>query len=69
MSRIRKPTHTYICEDDMTLDDEETIRRIVRQEIERALGKTRPHVPEIVFTDTDLMRMLAERGLTLDDIK
>ena len=53
----------------MTLDDEETIRRIVRQEIERALGKTRPHVPEIVFTDTDLMRMLAERGLTLDDIK
>ena len=52
----------------MTLDDEETIRRIVRQEIERALGNTKSK-PEIVLTDTELMRMLAERGLTLDDIK
>ena len=53
----------------MTLSDELCIRRIVREELDRALHPERYPNLDVMVDSRELMDKLKERGLTLDDIR
>ena len=53
----------------MTLGDELCIRRIVREELDRALHPERYPNLDVTVDSRELRDKLKERGLTLDDIR
>ena len=53
----------------MTLGDELCIRRIVREELDRALHPERYQNLDVTIDSRDLMDKLNKRGMTLDDIR